>query len=54
MTTSMIDLKPQIEAIAQTYIGEEGKAANANEFLVNMSRVKQSNEFFGKLENELE
>jgi len=29
-------------------------APNASEFLVNVARVKQSHEFFSKLENELE
>ena len=57
MSVSEIDmrsLKPQIEDIAKAYVGEQGRLPNANEFLVDVVKIKQCHEFFAKLENELE
>ena len=48
------DFKPQIQEVTRSYFhSSHGKAPNC-EFLSKMCQLKQSHEFFNKIENQLE
>ena len=48
------DLKPQIQEVTRGYLNKNNEKAPNCEFLSKMCQLKQSHEFFRKVENQIE